>query len=302
MILLYILVGVLTAYGLVTLLLSYVVQQLPRNPVSDRPDWGQVMDASITASDGGYLEVWRIEPDAASIGIIVFAHGWGRNRDRMIARARIFASWGFTAVVHSARDHGGSSSRRCMNALKMAEDIEAVLAWIDEPVILYGHSAGAAAAIIAAGRNPQYVRLLFLEACYAHTKAALQSLYSWVNRFFGMLFGPMILFWMDLFYKKQLDVLSPARIAPGLCMPVMLIHGEQDRRFPLKFARELYDSFAAGQAEFYIAGGVGHSDSSQTPGYRPAVGSFLNRNGYDLGIQKNNEHRTPNVQHRTSNE
>jgi pimeloyl-ACP methyl ester carboxylesterase len=282
MILLYILVGVLAAYGLVTLLLSYVVQQLPRNPVSDRPDWGQVTDASITASDGGYLEVWRIEPDAASIGIIVLAHGWGRNRDRMIARARIFASWGFTTVVHSARDHGGSSSRRCMNALKMAEDIEAVLAWIDEPVILYGHSAGAAAAIIAAGRNPQLVRLLFLEACYARTKEALRSLYRWVNPFFGKLFGPMIVFWMDLFYGKQLDALSPARIAPGLPMPVMLIHGQKDRRFPLAFARQLHESFAPGRAEFYIAGGVGHSDSSHTPGYRDAVGSFLNRNGFEL--------------------
>jgi hypothetical protein len=84
MILLYILVGVLAAYGLVTLLLSYVVQQLPRNPVSDRPDWGQVMDARITVSDGGYLEVWRIEPDAASIGIIVLKSG-ALNRMRLLS-------------------------------------------------------------------------------------------------------------------------------------------------------------------------------------------------------------------------
>jgi pimeloyl-ACP methyl ester carboxylesterase len=202
----------------------------------------------------------------------------------MIARARIFANWGFTTVVHSARDHGGSSSRRCMNALKMAEDIEAVLAWIDEPVILYGHSAGAAAAIIAAGRNPQLVRLLFLEACYARTKEALRSLYRWVNPFFGKLFGPMIVLWMDLFYGRQLDALSPARIAPGLPMPVMLIHGEKDRRFPLAFARQLHESFAPGQAEFYIAGGVGHSDSSHTPGYRDAVGSFMIRNGFEFEI------------------
>jgi pimeloyl-ACP methyl ester carboxylesterase len=222
-----------------------------------------------------------------SNGVIVFAHGWGRNRDRMVARARIFARWGFTTVMHSARDHGGSSSRRCMNALKMAEDIEAVLAWIDEPVALYGHSAGAAAAIIAAGRNPQKIRLLFLEACYAHTKVALRSLYRWVNPFFGTLFGPMIVLWMDLFYKKQLDTLSPVRIAPGLCMPVMLIHGEKDRRFPLAFARELYDSFAPRQAEFYIAGGVGHSDSSQTAGYSNAVEAFLHRNGFELEVPKN---------------
>ena len=291
----YILIGILVAYALVTLILSYIVQQLPRNPVSDPPDWGQVVDAKITACDGGHLEVWRIEPDVASIGIIVLAHGWGRNRDRMMARARLFAGWGFTTVVHSARDHGGSSPRRCMNALRMAEDIESVLEWVGDPVILYGHSAGAAAAIIAAGRNPGRIRLLFLEACYAHTKEALRSLYRWVNPFFGTLFGPMIVLWMDIFYKKQLDVVSPTRIAPELSMPVMLIHGEKDRRFPLAFADELYNSFPSGKADFYIAPGVGHSDSSQTPGYKEAVVSFLNRNGYDLEAKINNEHRTSNA-------
>jgi pimeloyl-ACP methyl ester carboxylesterase len=254
--------------------------------VSDPPDWGQAVDAKITACDGGHLEVWRIEPDVASIGIIVLAHGWGRNRDRMMARARLFAGWGFTTVVHSARDHGGSSPRCCMNALRMAEDIESVLEWVGEPVILYGHSAGAAAAIIAAGRNSSKIRLLFLEACYAHTKEALRSLYRWVNPFFGTLFGPMIVFWMDLFYKKQLNVVSPTRIAPELPMPAMLIHGEKDRRFPLAFARELYKSFSPGQADFYIAPGVGHSDSSQTPGYRQAVVSFLNRNGFEIKISR----------------
>lgn len=279
---LYILGAIVLVYLLLTLFLTYLVQQLPRNPVSNKPDWGQIIDTKIAAVDGGVLEVWRIEPDMISTGIIVFAHGWGRNRDRMVERARLFAQWGFTTVMHSARDHGGSSPRRFMNAVKMAEDIETVLEWIAEPVILYGHSAGAAAAIIAAARRPDTIQLLFLEACYAHTKAALLSLYRWVNRFFGVVFGPMILFWMDLFYKRQLDTFSPARIAPSLPMPVMLIHGENDRRFPLEFALKLYDSLASGQAELYTAKGVGHSDSSLTSGYQDAVGSFLYRNGFCL--------------------
>ena len=121
---LYILGAIVLAYLLLTLFLTYLVQQLPRNPVSNKPDWGQIIDTKIAAIDGGDLEVWRIEPNTAAIGIIVFAHGWGRNRDRMVNRARLFAQWGFTTVMHSARDHGGSSPRRLMNAVKMAEDIE----------------------------------------------------------------------------------------------------------------------------------------------------------------------------------
>ena len=274
---LYILIGILMLYVLFTLFLTYLGQQFPRNPVQDKPEWGRTTDTKIPTIDGGLLEVWRIEPDVPSRGTIIFAHGWGRNRDRMVSRARIFAGWGFTAIIHSARDHGGSSRRRFMNAVKFAEDIETVIKWINQPVILYGHSAGSAGAIIAASRNPNRIKILFLEASYAYTKEALLSLYRWVNIFFGVCFGPMILFWMNLFYRNQLDSVSPARLAPVIKMPVMLIHGENDRRFPLAFALELKRSFARESVELYVAKGAGHSDSSQNPGYEDAVKSFLDR-------------------------
>jgi pimeloyl-ACP methyl ester carboxylesterase len=272
--------GALVAlYLLLTLLLTYLVQQWPRNPVKDPPDWGRLTDTRIPLDDGGFLEVWRIEPAGASRGTVVFAHGWGRNRDRMVSRARYFGQWGFTTVLHSARDHGRSSPRRFMNAMRFAEDIEAVLAWLGEPVILYGHSAGAAGAIIAASRHPEKIQLLFLEACYARTKEAMLSLYRRFNPLFGRLFGPMIVFWMELFYHHRLDTISPARLAPSLTMPVMQIHGEKDRKFPLAFARTLKDSFSNGQVELFIARDAGHSDASKKPGYQTAVQSFISRYG-----------------------
>jgi pimeloyl-ACP methyl ester carboxylesterase len=82
---------------------------------------------------------------------------------------------------------------------------------------------------------------------------------------------------MNLFYRNKLAAVSPARLAPSLHMPVMMIHGEKDRRFPLQFAHKLKDSFTSNQVELYVAPGVGHSDSSKTPGYQPAVKSFLDR-------------------------
>lgn len=274
---LYIAVGIFWGYLLVTLFLTYLVQQIPRRPVDDKPDWGQILDTKIPSSDGGYLEVWRVDPEKPSRGTVIFAHGWGRNRGRMVSRARYFGRWGFTTVIHSARDHGKSSRRRFMNAVKFAEDIETVLKWVDTPVIVYGHSAGAGGAIIAASRNQDKIRLLFLEACYDDTQKALLSLYRWVNPVFGIVFGPMIIFWMNLFYGNKLAAVSPARLAPSLKMPVMMIHGEKDRRFPLEFALRLKNSFTSEKIAFYVARGVGHSDSSQTPGYRTAVKSFLDR-------------------------
>ena len=151
------------AYILLSLILTYLVQEYPRKPVTDQPDWGKVFDTRIPAIDGGSLELWRIEPHGPSRGTVVLAHGWSRNRSRMVGRARMFGAMGFTTILHSARDHGNSSPRRFMNAMKFSEDIEAVLDWVGSPVILYGHSAGAAGSILAAAEIPIASSFCFLK-------------------------------------------------------------------------------------------------------------------------------------------
>jgi pimeloyl-ACP methyl ester carboxylesterase len=275
MTILYVLIGLISFYLLFTLLLTYLVHQFPRNPVVDKPDWGHVLDTTIPALDGRSLETWRIEPKGESRGIVVLAHGWGRNRDCMVPRARVFARFGFTTVIHSARDHGNSSPKKSMNAAKFAEDIEAVLKWVGQPVILYGHSAGSVGAIAAAARNMRMVQMLFLEASYADTREGLLSLYRWVNPAFVVLFGPMVLVWLDLFNRGTLDQLSRARLAKEIHVPVMIIHGEEDQRFPASFALKLKQSFPHDRVSLFVAKGAGHGESSTKPGYTEAVKAFL---------------------------
>lgn len=222
------------------------------------------------------MEVWRIDPPGVSRGTVVLAHGWSRNRGRMVGRARVFGELGYTTVIHSARDHGGSSPYPFMNAFRFAEDAETVIRWVEEPVLLYGHSAGAAGAVIAAHRNKGLVTHLFLEGCYSRTRKALVKLYRSYHPVLAF-FSPAVIGWMELFYRGRLDSVSPARLAADIDIPVLLIHGDRDDKFPLEFMRELRDAFPAGRAEVFVAPGAGHSGCSLSPRYREAVGAFLER-------------------------
>ncbi len=268
---------IIALYLLATLALTYLVHQIPREPVQCHPDWGRVLDTRIPAVGGGELEVWRIEAEEKSRGVVLLAHGWSRNRDRMVDRARIFGRMGFTTVLHSARDHGGSSRKRFMNAIRFAQDIETVMDWINEPVLLYGHSIGAAAAVIAASRRTAQIRLLFLEGCYARTREAMFSLYRNQNSFLGPVFAPMVLLWMDIFYRFRLDTVSPVRLAPSIDLPVLIIHGGRDQNFPLHHAWRLRDSFPAGRAELFVSLGSDHSSSSLDPIYPDVLRAFVER-------------------------
>jgi len=61
MTILYFVAAIVLFYLLFTLFLTYLVQQVPRNPVHDPPNWGQVLDTRIPSlEDGAFLEVWRI--------------------------------------------------------------------------------------------------------------------------------------------------------------------------------------------------------------------------------------------------
>ena len=164
-----------------------------------------------------------------------------------------------------------------MNAPRFAEDIEAVLRWVKEPVLLYGHSIGAAAAVIAASRNPGQVKLLFLEGCYARTREALLSLYRSYNWVFGVFFAPMVILWMEIFWKWGLEKVSPVRLAAAIDCPVLIIHGEKDQNFPLHHAWRLRDSFPPGRAETFVAAGSDHSSSSLDPDYPRTVEGFITR-------------------------
>jgi dipeptidyl aminopeptidase/acylaminoacyl peptidase len=82
---------------------------------------------------------------------------------------------------------------------------------------------------------------------------------------------------MDLFYKMGLDSVSPVRLAPGIDVPVLLIHGSRDQNFPLHHVWRLMDSFPAGRAELFVATDSDHSSSSLTPEYPVAIKSFVDR-------------------------
>ena len=275
--LLYLIIAIFIAYLLLSLCFTYLVHQIPRRPVKDVPNWGHVIDTKIPTVNDGSLEVWRIEPKDRSRGIVVLAHGWSRNRDRMVSRAKVFGEMGFTTVIHSARDHGGSTNHRFMNAFRFAEDIEAVLKWIDEPVLIYGHSLGAAGAIIVTNRNPDKINLIFLEGCYARTKEALRRLYRNHNRFLGTLFAHTVVLWLDIFNKFRMDNIDPIHLAPKIDIPVLIIHGEKDQNFPLDNAWRLRDSFPTARAEFFVGKGADHSSSSLTPEYPTAIRAFVDR-------------------------
>jgi len=239
--------GSFTLYLILVIIIRYLFSKYPRNPYPDRPDWGRVEDILIPGRNSKYLDGWVVYPEHiaqelgnVSIGnpkiadykTILFVHGWGRDKGRMVSRARRFAQKEFISIFFSAQDHGKSSKvRQGMNIVCYKEDIEDIIAWWKNPLILVGHSLGGGAALLVA--QSDLVKAVIAEAPPYAFPNDFKYLYKLGLKALTRFFLPGIILIHMLQRKKyQKTDYSPLAIAEMIDKPVLLIHGMKDEIFP----------------------------------------------------------------------
>ncbi len=269
---------IILLYFLITLSIVLIFANLPRNPVADVPDWGSIQELRIPTVKGKFLEAWVVSPDQnfsePKKPAIILLHGWGRNRGRMVSRARIFGNAGYPTIIFSARDHGSSDRERLgMTIVRFSHDLDAVVNWWGEPVVLDGHSIGGGACLLVAARN-NLVMGVIAESSPTSIPGSLKYIYRPVTRGFTPLFIPAIILITALKFRKYKKThYSPLAAAHLIKVPTLLIHGKSDELFPLsdtiKLANKLENS------RVWFPENVVHGNIDMHPKYAETVLSFF---------------------------
>lgn len=274
-------------YVLILLTFSILSAKRVNRNVSNPPDWGVVKDHRIDTANGRKLECWVVYPDHLKDKIngeiyrenkaVILTHGWGRNRDRMVSRARIWADMGYTTLLFSARNHGNSGRDKMpMNIYKFTQDIESVVKWWDREVILQGHSIGAGASIIVASKNPK-VKAVVADA---PPRAIPVDLYDFYHSALGKLtfvFYPGIMVMIRFLFRKleKIDY-SPIDAVKHLSKPGLIQYGRNDSVFRASFL----ESYREGNShlETKIFENAHHSNLCSHENYRDVLVDFVKRN------------------------
>ena len=233
----------LILYLLACLVIILIFAKLPRNNVDEKPDWGVIKEERVPTINGKSLECWVVSPEVKKENhpAIVLIHGWGRNRGRMVSRARIYAQNGFTTILFSVRDHGGSSKERFgMSIIKFSEDLDACINWWGKPVIICGHSIGGGATLLVGSRNP-LVRAIIAEAPPISFPHDFKFVYRPGLRGLTGLFIPGItVVVLGIFRRFHNNDYSPIEAANRITIPTLIIMGKKDDIFPYNFAVMCY--------------------------------------------------------------
>jgi hypothetical protein len=190
-------------------------------------------------------------------GVVFFLHGNGGNLQEWFVNTDFYRQANYDLVMMDYRGYGKSTGRISSEARLLA-DVEAVwqsvaARYAGRRIVIYGRSLGTAlAAQLAAKLQPD---LTVLVSPFVSIKAIAREQYPWAPAFI-------------LRYPLRTDL-----ALPRIRMPVLLLHGDQDRFIPLTNSRRL-QSLAPG-SRLVVVPGAGHNDIHQFESYRQTLRQAL---------------------------
>ncbi|UCH73083.1 MAG: alpha/beta hydrolase [Rhodospirillales bacterium] len=238
--------GVAIALYLSGLALLYLYQRdLQYHPQSVVPDPARSIVPEMSAirietADGMKPLAWWAPPPEDTGPVIVYFHGNGGTVASRAAQARVFLDAGYGVLLAGYRYNAGAGGRPSETGL--IEDGRAAVAFVRaqgfpiDRIVVYGESMGTGVAVaIAADRA---FAAVVLAMPFTSIADVAQDRY-W--------FFPAR--WL---VHDEFD--SRARI-DRLRAPLLILHGEDDRLIPVRFARELLAAAPEPKEGHFIPGG-----------------------------------------------
>ncbi|MFC5862502.1 alpha/beta hydrolase [Acidicapsa dinghuensis] len=200
-------------------------------------------------TDASVLDAAYVEPALRPVDtVLLICHGIGEIVDGWLPVQRLLAAHGCASLVFDYSGYG--RSRGHVGAAQFEDDAVAAFAHLQElaegkPVAVLGFSLGTGVAAAAMGRMAAN-RLVLCAGFPSFREAACSFL---VPKRWGHLVPPI---W------KAEESLRDCRV------PVLVVHGEKDRMFPVELGEELH-ALCGDCAEFLVIPGQGHNEPFRRP-------------------------------------
>jgi len=243
-------------------------------------------DVTFKSADDVELRGWWVAAPAGR-GTVVLVHGLNRSRIEMVRKVPFLRGAGWNALLFDLRHHGTSGGEASTFGDRERLDVQAAKAFAAAraagPVVFWGVSLGAAAAMLAAAEDPSVAGLV-CDSTYRSLRDTVQHHLGLFRRFRWWLrlvpswpVASEVVWWMGRrgdFDPDAVDLVAAASRLSG--RPALFVCNSGDRRMPPEIAFEL--KAAAGEnARVLVVPGNSHGGAWRegTAAYERAVGELL---------------------------
>ncbi len=252
----------------------------PAPPIS----WGTIQAFRLSTTDGEDIGAWYVDGKTPE-PLVLLLHGHGGTRTHCLPCGELAASCGCSVMMITLRAHGDSSGDFDDIGYSARHDVVAAADWIEKnhpnrPIVIWGQSMGAAAAVFAAqelGEQGKKVRGYILECPYQDLHTAVRN-----RTEYFLPIGLDRLAYLGLLAVSPLVMPDGNKISPlnsistiPSSASVLILAGGSDRRARPEEARALYER-VQDHGQLVIFEGADHLQLMRgDPTYRGVVREFL---------------------------
>ncbi|MEM7146614.1 MAG: alpha/beta fold hydrolase [Verrucomicrobiota bacterium] len=190
----------------------------------------------------------KISP-APNRGTVLWLHGKNSIKENAFPIAERFVAAGFNFICYDARAHGQSTGKYITYGPREADDVTTILDAAEEkfdrtqlaPYAAFGNSLGGAVILQSLAREPR-LRAGVTVSAFADLN---QLIKEHTNRKFPVPVGPLrnvVLKYAAWRAGFNPYFASPVTHAQTIEVPVMIVHGQNDRLIPPHHAQQIYDA------------------------------------------------------------
>ena len=234
----------------------------------------------IASRDGGRLFGRCYQTDGDGPLVIGF-HGYKSTALRdMCGAGELIRQMGMGAIFPDQRAHGSSDGRTISFGVNERFDClswarYAAQRWPGRPIVLMGVSMGAATVLMASDLElPREVKGIIADCPYSDPSAIIEKVGRDSMGPASILLYPFILLGARLYGGFSLTAASPLKAVRRARVPILLIHGEDDRFVPCDMSREIYDACTGPRTRVTI------------PGAPHAIAYILDRDKYARAVRR----------------
>jgi hypothetical protein len=207
-------------------------------------------------SEGLRLRGWRVRHAGPARGTVIYLHGSADNRTSGLFLVEPFTRRGYDVVVYDSRAHGESEGEACTYGYHEKQDLRRVIDTVGAgPVAVIGVSLGGAVALQAAAIDPRIRTVVAVSAfsdlrTVATERAPRIASQEDIEAAFRL---------AEAAAHFRVDEVSPVASAAEIAVPVLLVHGADDRETPSAHSQRIFAALR-GPKRLTLVPGAGHND------------------------------------------
>ena len=231
----------------------------------------ELRDVSVQAIDGAILRGWYVRPHEFNGHAVILLHGITDNREGVAGYGEMFLEHGYAVLLPDARRHGESGGDLATYGLKESDDVHRWVDWLYSREIRplqcvygFGESYGAALMLQSLAVEPRYCAVVVessfstaREMSYERVSGPLH-LKPWFGKTVGLPVIAAAVVYARVRYGVDLLAPNPLEALKNSQVPVLLIHGAQDRSISPRHAMMLAKA-DPGRAQLWLVPNAGHT-------------------------------------------